>query len=97
VVVQDITLGSKEVFGLKIDHGSLVKEVLDKSPAFHAGIKSGDVIIEFDRFPIKNSIELPKRVVHSNPSAEYIIKLMRGERVISNSAFLKGVPGTQTR
>ncbi|MGV7222230.1 MAG: trypsin-like peptidase domain-containing protein [Nitrospinales bacterium] len=97
VVVQDITLESKESLGLSIDYGSLVKEVVAQSPAFRASIKPGDVIIEFSGFPIKNSIELPKRVAHSIPEKKYSMKLMRKENILSLMVLLKEVPNAQTR
>ena len=97
VVVQDITLDIKETLMLTIDYGSLVREVVPNSPAFHAGIKPGDVIIEFNGFSIKNSIELPKRVAHSTPYKEYLIKLIREDNVLPLKVVLKEVPDTQTR
>lgn len=91
VVVQDITLDTKESMDITVNQGSLVKEVVGKSPAFDAGIKQGDVIINFNGFPIKNSIELPKRVAHSIPDKQYSITLMRGEEKISLMVKLKEV------
>ncbi len=97
VVVQDITLDAKEKFALTVDHGSLVKEVVPNSPAFLIGIKNGDVIINFNGFPIKNSIELPKRVAHSLPEKEYSIKLLRKDKILSFKVVLKEVPKSQNR
>ncbi len=97
VVVQDITLEAKESLGIIINYGSLVKEVVANSPAYNAGIKRGDVIIEFNGFSIKNSIELPKRVAHSAPEKEYLIKLMRGKNVLSFKVLLKEIPEVPTR
>lgn len=92
IVVQDITLKAKESLGLKINHGSLVNEVVPQSPASKAGIQRGDVIVEFDKRPIKNSIELPKRVAYSAAEKEYLIKLVRNNETISIKVILKEVP-----
>jgi serine protease Do len=92
IVVQDITLETKESLELEIDHGSLVKEVVPQSPASKAGIQRGDVIVEFDKRPIKNSIELPKRVAYSTADKEYSLKLVRNNEIISIKAILKEVP-----
>ncbi len=97
VVIQDITLDTKESLGLAMGHGSLVKEVVAKSPAHLVGIKRGDVIVEFNGFPIRNSIELPKRVAYSTPDTEYLIKLIRGDKVLEMKVVLKEVPNTETR
>ncbi len=92
IVVQDITLEAKEALNLKVDHGSLVNEVVPQSPASKAGIKRGDVIVEFDGRPIKNSIELPKRVAYSPAEKEYSMKLLRNNETISLKVTLKEAP-----
>jgi serine protease Do len=92
IVVQDITLEAKKSLGLKLDHGSLVNEVVPQSPASKAGIQRGDVIVEFDKRPIKNSIELPKRVAYSTAEKEYSIKLVRNNETISIKVILEEVP-----
>jgi len=40
-------------------HGAMVAEVIDKGPAAIAGIRRGDVIVQFDRRPLEQSQELP--------------------------------------
>ncbi len=92
IVVQDITLEAKKALNLKVDHGSLVNEVVPQSPASIAGIKRGDVIVEFAGRPIKNSIELPKRVAYSPAEKEYSMKLIRNNETISIKVTLKEVP-----
>ena len=48
VSVQDISLADKESLKLGVDQGSLVREVVVDSPAYKAGLKMNDVIVEFD-------------------------------------------------
>ena len=45
---RDITPGLAESFGLPDQNGALVGDVLPGTPAQKAGIKSGDVIVEFN-------------------------------------------------
>lgn len=45
--------------GLPDPHGAMVAEVIDKGPAAIAGIKRGDIILQFDHRPIVDSQELP--------------------------------------
>jgi len=49
------------------DSGVLVAEVMKDSPAETAGIKAGDIIVEFNGAPIKNVTELQKRVAAVEP------------------------------
>jgi serine protease Do len=40
-------------------HGAMVTEVLENGPAARAGIRRGDIIVEFDHHPVGDSQELP--------------------------------------
>jgi serine protease Do len=40
-------------------HGAMISEVLANGPAAAAGLRRGDVIVEFDRHPVSDSQELP--------------------------------------
>ena len=77
VSVQDISLADKESLKLGVDQGSLVREVVVDSPAYKAGLKMNDVIVEFDGHTINNSRTLPKQVVYTPAGKEISIKLVR--------------------
>lgn len=55
VRVQDITRALRQARDLPTDDGALVNRVEDDSPADDAGIHRGDVIVEVNRQPIKDS------------------------------------------
>lgn len=59
VYVQEVTPPLAQSLGLEVPHGALVSDVLKNGPASAAGIERGDVIVEYDRRPIKDSHELP--------------------------------------
>ena len=55
VSVQDLTADLIEGFGLKKNtKGALVSDVAKNSSGLKAGLKSGDIVIEFDSMPIKS-------------------------------------------
>jgi len=58
VIVQDITSEIKKHYKLTSRKGALVKDVSKGSPADKAGLKIGDVIIEFDNKKINHMSEL---------------------------------------
>ena len=89
VSVQDITLADKESLKLGVDQGSLVREVVVDSPAYKAGLKMNDVIVEFDGHTINNSRKLPKEVVYTPAGKEISIKLVREGKTITLEAILK--------
>jgi len=92
VSVQDITLADKESLKLGVDQGSLVREVVVDSPAYKAGLKMNDVIVEFDGRTINNSRKLPKEVVYTPAGKEISIKLVREGTTIAVDAILQPFP-----
>ena len=92
VSVQDISLADKESLKLGVDQGSLVREVVVDSPAYKAGLKMNDVIVEFDGHTINNSRKLPKQVVYTPAGKEISIKLVREGKTIRVEAILKPFP-----
>jgi len=92
VSVQDISLADKESLKLGVDQGSLVREVVVDSPAYKAGLKMNDVIVEFDGHTINNSRKLPKQVVYTPSGKEISIKLVREGKTIRVEAILKPFP-----
>jgi serine protease Do len=92
VSVQDITLADKESLKLGIDQGSLVREVVVDSPAYKAGLKMNDVIVEFNGHAINSSRNLPKEVVYTPAGKEIYIKLVREGKNITVEATLKPFP-----
>ncbi|HKK05512.1 MAG TPA: DegQ family serine endoprotease [Gammaproteobacteria bacterium] len=62
VYIQPVTQDLAESFGLKRPVGALVSKVVPDSPAAHAGIKAGDVILKFDGKSVDESDHLPPMV-----------------------------------
>ncbi|MBI5893900.1 MAG: DegQ family serine endoprotease [Deltaproteobacteria bacterium] len=77
VTIQDVTPELAQSFGLKEKQGALVSSVSKGDPADKAGIKSGDIIIEFDNKEIKEVNDLPKTVAATLPGKTVKIKIMR--------------------
>jgi len=92
VSVQDITLVDKESLKLGVDQGSLVREVVVDSPAYKAGLKKNDVIVEFDGHAINNSRNLPKEVVYTPSGEEVSIKLVREGKTLTIGVTLQVFP-----
>lgn len=85
VTIQDVTPELAQSFGLKEKQGALVSSVSKGDPADKAGIKSGDIIVEFDNKEIKEVNDLPKTVAATLPGKTVKIKAMRDgkEKVLS--------------
>jgi len=77
VAIQQITPELAKTFGLKQPNGALVSDVVDGSPAENAGVKQGDVIVEFDGKKVKSSTELPHIVASTPVGKEVTMKVIR--------------------
>jgi len=60
VGIQPLTPELAKGFGVSVDEGILVNQVMPKSPAEAAGLKAGDLILSVDRKPVKDPRELQR-------------------------------------
>jgi Do/DeqQ family serine protease len=77
IVIQELTPELAEGFGVKKESGVLVADVMHDSPAEGAGIKSGDIIVEFDGAPIKSVTDLQRRVAAVAPGRSAPLVVIR--------------------
>jgi serine protease Do len=75
--VQKLTPEIADSLGLNPARGALVADVIKGGPAERAGVKSGDVIVEFDRKAIKDSSDLPLQVARVAPGTTVQVKVIR--------------------
>ena len=59
-------------------YGVRVDDVRDNRPAYIAGLQSGDIILEFDKAPIRTEGELNKRIDRAVPRSTVKVVVMRG-------------------
>src|ERR1044071_4054648 len=83
VTIQKVTPELAESLGLKQAAGALVSDVTKGGPADHAGIKSGDVITEFDHKEIKTSADLPLQVARIAPGKTVPMKVLRNNKEVT--------------
>ncbi len=77
VLIQNVDLSLAESFGMDRPEGALISKVTDNSPAADAGLKTGDIILEFDGQKIGQSSNLPP-VVGAIPVGDTVdIKVLR--------------------
>jgi serine protease Do len=81
--VQKITPEIADSLGLKQQRGALVADVMRGSPAERAGIKTGDVIVEFNSREIKDSSDLPALVARVAPGTTVALKVIRDGKEVS--------------
>jgi len=77
VVIQELSKGLAESFGMKNTNGALVAAVEKGGPADKGGVEAGDVIIKFDGKPIANSSDLPRAVGAAKPGKAVPVEVLR--------------------
>ena len=80
VMIQEVNRDLAETFGLDRPYGALVAEVMPDSPAAEAGLRSGDVILEFNGAEISRSSDLPHRVGRAAVGSEAELTIMRDQQ-----------------
>ncbi len=96
IVIQELTPELAEGFGVKKDSGGvLVADVMKDSPAEGAGLKAGDVIVEFNGEPIKSVTELQKRVAGVEPGRATPLVVIRDKVSTPLSVKIGEQPGDE--
>lgn len=75
VVIQDITPGIAEAVGVK--EGVIISQVVPGSPADKAGLKVGDIIVEYNGEKVRDARDLQFKVMKTKPGTEVELKIVR--------------------
>ena len=72
----------------EIPNGVRFADVRDGSPAAKAGLKAGDILIEFDGKPIQNLYDFTYALRSKKPGDEVLVKVLRDSRPIEAKVLL---------
>jgi len=92
VLIQDVNRELAESFDMKTPSGALVSKVLDGSPAAKAGMKVGDIIMEYDGHEIIHSSDLPPIVGHTPIGSLAKVKVLRNGKVVMLKVKIAELP-----
>ena len=88
VRIQDVTKEIAEVEELDEPRGALVASVAKNSPSDKAGVKAGDIILEFNGVKIIQMKELPMIVAKTEVGKKVDVKIWRNKKEISKKITL---------
>ena len=88
VRIQEVTKEIAEVEKLEKPEGALVASISENSPANKAGIKAGDIILEFDEKSVDTMRTLPKLVAQTKVGKRVTVKIWRNQKLISKKVLL---------
>ncbi|HEX4349262.1 MAG TPA: DegQ family serine endoprotease, partial [Verrucomicrobiae bacterium] len=94
VSIQSITPTLADEFKLKEVHGALVSDVMPDSPAAKAGIKNGDVVLDFNGKKVADSRHLQLEVADVKPDTTVPVEILRNGEKQTLQVTVKQLPGT---
>jgi serine protease Do len=77
VQTQGISPEIARSYGMTGEKGALVADIVKDTPAEKAGLKSGDIITEFDGKPVRDPNDLSRTVAATPPGKKVLIKMFR--------------------
>ncbi|MCM8763787.1 MAG: DegQ family serine endoprotease [Candidatus Omnitrophica bacterium] len=83
VYLQPLTEELAASFGLKEIKGALVSSVMPDTPAEKAGLKEGDIILDFDNKPISDVKDLQQKVADSKVGSTVTLGVWRDKKKIT--------------
>jgi serine protease Do len=93
VMIQPLTPELAREFKVKTEHGALVGDVVPDGPAEKAGLKSGDVIVQFNNKPVADSARLRLEVSRMAPGQKVPLVVERDGASKTFEVKLKALPG----
>ncbi len=78
--LQELNQDLARSFGIKEAKGALISDVRDGSPAEQAGLKQGDVIIEYQHTPVEDGVALQRMVTRTSVGTNVSLKIIRDGR-----------------
>jgi len=95
VVIQNITPDLAREFKLKDNKGALIGDVVPGGPADKSGLKSGDVVTEFNGHPVVDNHRLQLDVIAIAPGTVVPLQILRDGEKKSLEVTLKPLPGSE--
>jgi serine protease Do len=95
IMIQDVTPNLAKEFKLKQNTGALVGSVSPESPAEKAGLKEGDVVVNFNGKAVHDSRQLKLAVAETKPDSKVPVQVMRDGDVRTVDVAIGQLPGTE--
>lgn len=92
VLVERVTPALAAHYGLRRSSGVVVYKMVSRGPAGRAGVKLGDIIIEANGNPTRETLDLDRALSKLKPKDPLKLKLVRGSREQSIAITLEELP-----
>ena len=89
---QDIDRNLAEVYKLSRPQGALLTRVAPNSPAQKAGLKSGDIILQYNEVKINEASDLLNLINRARPNEAFRVQLQRDGKPLMANGTLSAAP-----
>lgn len=90
VSLQEVNRGLATAYGMEQPRGALVSDILPAGPASRSDLRSGDVVLEYERRPIVASSDLPPLVGLTPPGTRARVKIFRRGQGVQMATVVVG-------
>ena len=95
VMIQDVTPALAKEFKLKDATGALIGDVVPKGPADKAGLRDGDVVLEYNGKTVADSRRLRLAVGETKPGTTVPVKILRDGATKTLEVTAQQLPGSE--
>ena len=95
VVIQDVTDELSSSFGVAERQGVLIADVMRGSPAETAGVRPGDVVVEFGGAPVREVPDLQRRAAGVSPGQTVALKVVRDGKPAAVTVIVGEMPNEE--
>jgi len=81
-------------YNLATDEGALIVRINEESPAYHAGLEPGDIIIKIGEIPVKGMEDIRQFIWHHKTGEKIKIQILRKHQQISGTLQLAEMPAS---
>jgi serine protease Do len=92
VQIQPLNADLAKQFGLKDDNGVLLVDVTEGGPAAKAGMKGGDVVVEYDGKKINDPFHFKNMVAETKPGKQVSIRIIREGNLLTANVTIGELP-----
>lgn len=96
VAIQEVTKELADAYGLARPAGALIASVEADSPADKAGLKSGDVVTQFNNININLAAELPQAIGRAKVGDTYSLSVVRERKSLKLQVKIQPIPEEQS-
>lgn len=96
VTIQPLTSELAQQFGAEVQNGALIGGVNPDTPAAEAGLRAGDIIVEFNGKPVADARQLRLAVAQTPPETKVSLRIIRNGKPQTVRMALGELPQTET-